>query len=315
MEKILVTGSLAFDYIMNFDDRFKNHILPKKIHLLNVSFNVKRLKKQFGGTAGNIGYNLKLLGLNPIIVGTVGKDFQDYRKWLLKNKFDLSSIKKVRNDLTASAYIITDRDDNQITSFYAGAISQTRSSIKSIIRKKKPELGIISPTDPKVFLQYATDFSELKIPFIFDPGQIIPALSKETLEYCVKKAMMLIVNDYELSLIQNKTGLTLQDLKSQLQYLIITLGQKGSVIYHRGKKHQIPPAKPKNTSDPTGAGDAYRAGIIKGLIYGMDPGTMGKTASVAAIYTVEKYGTQTHRYSISEFRKRFKDNYGFEIEI
>jgi len=315
IKPVLVIGSLAYDYIMNFDDRFANHIIPDKIHVLNVSFTAKKLSKEFGGTAGNIAYNLALLGEKPTIVATVGSNFKDYKTWLKKNGINTHFIKILPNQLTASAHIITDRDDNQITAFFGGAMLCNNFSIKNVISKINPDLAILAPDCKEGMLLHAQEFKELNVPYIFDPGQALPAFDKKELLELTFGSKAAIFNDYEIQLFTQKTGLSIDKIFHLTEYLIITLGKKGSYIFHNKKKYQIPAAKPKNESDPTGAGDAYRAGIIKGLLYELPPDIMGRIGALAAVYTVEKYGTQTHKYTINDFLKRYQENFGKEKRL
>jgi len=315
MKNILVTGSLAYDYIMNFKERFADHILPDKVHILNVSFGVDNLTKQLGGTAGNIAYNLSLLGERPTIAATAGKDFTEYTEWLQSNKIATDRIKILPKEYTASAHIITDIDNNQITSFHAGAMLGHDFSLQETIDKVKPELAILAPDCKDGMIRHATELREADIPFIFDPGQGMPLFNKEELIGMITGSKVAIFNDYELQLFRDKTGLSQEKVEDFTEYLIVTLGGKGSIIYHQGKEHKIPTAKPKNTSDPTGAGDAYRAGIIKGLLIKMPIDRMGKMAALASVYTVELYGTQTHKYTLAEFKKRYQENFAEKLEI
>ncbi|MBU1178026.1 carbohydrate kinase family protein [Patescibacteria group bacterium] len=315
MKNILVTGSLAYDYIMNFKERFADHILPDKIHILNVSFGVDNLSKQLGGTAGNIAYNLALLGEQPTIAATAGKDFTEYAEWLQKNKITTDCIKILPEEYTASAHIITDIDDNQITSFHAGAMLGHNISLKEIIEKIKPELAILAPDCKEGMIKHAQEFREAGVPYIFDPGQGMPLFNKEELIGMITGSKVAIFNDYELQLFRDRTGLSQEKVEDFTEYLIVTLGGKGSIIYHNGKEYQIPTARPKNTSDPTGAGDAYRAGIIKGLLCKLPIEKIGKVAALASVYTVELYGTQTHKYTLAEFRKRYKDNFAQDLKL
>ncbi|MBU1119198.1 carbohydrate kinase family protein [Patescibacteria group bacterium] len=314
-KKILVTGSLAHDYIMNFPDSFKNHIMPEKIHILSVSFVADTLNKQQGGTAGNIAYTLKLLGEEPLIFSTVGNDFDQYESWLKKKKIDTTHIKHYEKELTASCHIVTDKDDNQISAFHGGAMFKNDISLKPILDTEDIGMAIVSPNGKDGMLRYVYELSETTIPFIFDPGQNIPLFSKDELKECIARSTMLIVNDYELALIEKGSGYTLETLKNMLEYVIVTLGKKGSIIHDKNNSIRIPPAKPENTSDPTGAGDAFRAGLIKGLINNTGLETAGKIGSVSSVYTVEKYGTQTHAFTMKEFNKRFKDNFGKQLKI
>lgn len=315
MKKILVTGSLAYDYIMNFKERFADHILPDKVHILNVSFGVDNLSKQLGGTAGNIAYNLALLDEQPAIAATAGKDFTEYAEWLQKNKITANHVKILPEEYTASAHIITDIDDNQITSFHAGAMLGHNTSLKETIKEVRPELAILSPDCKEGMIKHAREFREAEVPFIFDPGQGMPLFNGEELKSMITGSKVAIFNDYELQLFRDRTGLSQEKVEDFTEYLIVTLGGKGSIIYHNGQKHEIPVAKPKNTSDPTGAGDAYRAGIIKGLLNKMPIDRMGRLAALASVYTVELYGTQTHKYTIAEFKKRYRENFQQELKF
>lgn len=318
MQKVLVCGSLAYDYIMNFDDRFKNHILPDKIHVLNVCFGAEKLSKEFGGTAGNIAYNLKLLGVEPIIFASAGKDFDDYKFWLIKNKIKTNYVNYHKKEFTASCHVITDLDDNQITFFHGGAMLHNHLSLKKIIKKEEIELAICAPDCHKGMLLHTKELQDLKIPYIFDPGQGINGYSGSELIRMAKNSLCIILNDYEYCVFQRKTGLTRQRILKLTKLLIITLGPKGSEIYFDNKKYIIPCAKPKVVSDPTGAGDAYRAGLIFGLLNEFKASKIskiskldkiGKIGACLAAYTVEKYGTQTHKFNLDNFKTRFNKNF------
>lgn len=315
MKNILVTGSLAYDYIMNFPESFADHILPDKVHILNVSFTVDNLSKQLGGTAGNIAYNLALLGEKPAIASAAGQDFADYRTWLENKGVDTKHIKILSKEYTASAHIITDQDDNQITSFHAGAMSANDRTLNKVIEEVKPALATISPDCKEGMVKHAQEFREADVPFIFDPGQAMTLFDKNELLGMITDSQVAIFNDYELQLFVDKTGVTKEKVCGLTKYLVVTLGGKGSIIYHQGKEYKIPIAKPKNTSDPTGAGDAYRAGIIKGLLNKLPIEMMGKMAALASVYTVEKYGTQTHDYNLDEFKQRYRENFNEDLLI
>lgn len=312
--KIAVSGSLAYDQIMDFPGTFSEHILPESIHNLNLSFLVDNLTTSFGGTAGNIAYNLSLFNIKPIILGIVGFDFLDYRKWLKKKGVDLRQVKVIPNAKTATAYIITDQRDNQIASFYPGPTVE--NYVRSIAKNlKNIDFAIISPDNKKRMLEYASLYRINKIPFIFDPGQALTAFSAPELERGIKGAQVLIGNDYEIKLIISKLKISFLELQRLVEILVITKGGQGSEIYRGEKKIVIKSAKPKNTSDPTGAGDAYRAGLIKGLINGYNLKTCGQIAALSAVYTVEKYGTQTHAFSLLGFKKRYQANFGEMLKI
>ena len=290
---------------MDFPGRFSDHILPGKTHLLNVSFALNGVKESFGGTAGNIAYNLALLGERPRVVGAAGSDFGKYKKWLEKNKINLEHVKIAKDCPTACAYIMTDKADNQITGFYGGSKIQPPLPPLSGGRC----LAIIAPDIVARMVKCVKIFKRRKIPYIFDPGQATTSWGARQLKWAVNGAKVLIGNDYEIQLILNKLKIKMGALERMVEILVITKGGKGSEIYNLGKKMIIPPAKPKNTSDPTGAGDAYRAGFIKGLVMGWPLEKSGRLAALTAVYTVEKYGTQTHRFSWKELEKRYWENY------
>jgi len=316
--RIFVYGSIAYDRIMNFPGRFKDHILPEKIHQLNVSFLVQEFKESFGGAGGNIAYNLSLLEEEPLLYGSAGRDFISYAEHF--ENLDLRGVKVYQNDLTASAYIITDKDDNQITGFFPGAM-------RYHARKpdfKSGDLLIIAPGNSLEMLDLAELASAKNIPFIFDPGQQIIQFTKSQLQQALKKASFYIVNDYERSLTEKITGYRRELLLKNAGVFITTLGAKGSQIEIQTssqiKKFKILPAKVAKIVDPTGAGDGYRAGLIKGLsIFGKHSAIkdyqnlpwqkIGQMASLAAVYAVEHYGTQNHHYTYQQFKKRYKLNF------
>ena len=310
--EILVSGSLAYDKIMNFSGKFAEHILPKKIHILNVSFPVDDLQQNFGGTAGNIAYNLKLLGEDPIIFASAGNDFDIYDKWFRKHNIDSVGIKKIKDQVTACAHIITDKSDNQITGFHFGAMQSSAGSIPNKLIKKV-KLAIVSPGNINDMVSYSKQYQEKGLDYIFDPGQAIPAFSEKQLKKSINGAKIFIVNDYEMSLSLKKTAWSKKQLKKKVEIVITTLGDKGSIIENKGKLIKILTAKPKNISDPTGAGDAYRAGLIKGLANNWDLKKAGQLAATVSAYTVEKYGTQTHSFNFKQLAKRFKDNFNEEL--
>lgn len=309
MGKILVTGSLAYDHIMDFPGKFSEHILPDKIHILNVSFLVNRLKKQWGGTAGNIAYNLALLGESPVILATAGKDFSAYRKHLAEFGVNLSQVREYQSNLTSTFFVITDQSDNQIAGFYLGVMEKAQKlSIKKV--PGKVSLSIISPNDPRAMVNYSDECRQLKIPFIFDPGQQIPRLTGSDIKNSLKGAKILIGNDYEMELIRRKVGWSNLDILKKVETIITTKGALGSEILTKSSRLLIPPVKTKKIVDPTGAGDAYRAGIIKGILNNWGWRKSGQVASLAAVYAVEHYGTQEHHYSSKDFIKRYEDNFG-----
>ncbi|MBI4999244.1 carbohydrate kinase family protein [Candidatus Gottesmanbacteria bacterium] len=330
--KIIVTGSLAFDFIMDFPGKFGDHILPEKIHQINLSFLVKDMKKQYGGTAGNIAYNLALLGLRPTVLATAGNDFAEYRKELVKVGVDDTVIRIAVSEPTASAFIFTDMVDNQITGFYPGAMSASaKLKIKNEkLKINKDDFVVIAPNEPRAMIKYAKECQNLGIPYLFDPGMQLPRLKTQDLRLGVEGAKIVIGNDYEISLIQKRLDTsdgvrspapsgagrsTPPRWRNQGQIWITTLGEKGSIIESGGKIYKISPARPRQVLDPTGAGDAYRAGFLAGYLRGLPLEICGRMGSVAAVYTVEKYGTQTHKFTKKEFCQRYEENFGEKLKL
>jgi adenosine kinase len=313
--RIVVTGSIAFDYIMSFPGRFKEHILPDKIHMLSVSFLVDSLRKERGGCAPNIAYSLALLGEKPTVMGTVGQDFTDYRAWLERWGVDTSLIREIPGEFTASFFVNTDLDSNQIASFYTGAMARSRELSFHWAGARDADLTIISPNDPAAMTQYARECKELHIPYIYDPSQQIIRLLGTDLVESARGARILIVNDYELEMFKNKTGLTTDQVRDLAQALIVTRGEEGSTIWAEGREIAIPSVRPARLGEPTGVGDGYRAGIIKGLVHNCSWETTGRIASLAATYVLEEYGTQNHTYSLGDFVKRYKDTFGDAPEL
>lgn len=307
---ITVTGSLAFDHIMDYPGIFSDHIMPDKIHQINLSFLVNTLKKQKGGTAGNIAYNLALLNSPVSILGTAGSDFTEYGKFLKDAGVDISKIKIIDSDSTSSAYIMTDKNDNQITAFYSGAMSENVSL--SILQS---DFVVISPNDPQAMVKFAKEAKEQKIDHMVDPGMQLPALDPDDLKNMINGATILIGNDYEISLLKEKTGLDEGQLLSQVKILITTLGENGSTIQSGSETIKVSSAKPNEVLDPTGAGDAYRAGFLAGYLKGFDLQICGQMGAVTACYTVEKYGTTSHTFTIDEFKKRYQENFGEELSL
>ena len=307
---IVLTGSLAIDRIMNFPGVFKEHILADKIHALNVSFNIGQYEERRGGTAGNIAYTLTLLGEQPIIVAAVGRDFDEYRQYV--NQLGLSTDHIEHHDdlVTASAHIITDQDDNQITGFIMGAMAQeTHFDLSSLENPQKCWL-VLSPGNKQDMLRYAVDGKRLNIPVIFDPGQTLPFLEPQEIQTLIQHASIVIVNDYELEMIKNRTGLTPSQIVDQGACLIVTVGKQGSTIETKNGRVAIPVCSVPNAVDPTGAGDAYRAGLLKGLCHSMSVEVAARIGSVAASYAVEQYGTQEHRFTMDEFTARYTQTFG-----
>lgn len=307
----LICGSMAYDTIMVFHDRFKNHILPEQVHILNVSFLVPELRREFGGCAGNIAYNLKLLGSEPLAMASVGKDFEPYLQWLSYCGISREFILVVEDSFTAQAYITTDMDDNQITAFHPGAMSF--SHLNQVPTDRAIKLGIVAPDGKDGMTQHARQFAEAGIPFIFDPGQGMPMFNGEELLEFVDLATWVTLNDYEAQMMQERTGLTPEQLAAKVKALIITKGANGSLIYTDGGCLEIPPARPRATLDPTGCGDAYRAGLLYGLLEGLDWNATGRVASLLGAIKVETAGTQNHSFTPQEFQDRFCENFGYRF--
>jgi len=303
----LICGSIAYDTIMVFRDRFRNHILPDQIHILNVAFLVPDMRREFGGCAGNIAYSLKLLGGHPLIMATVGEDYQPYAYRLEKLKLPQTHIREVKNTYTAQAFITTDLDDNQITAFHPGAMNY--SHLNRVEDAQQVSLGIIAPDGRDGMVNHAREFEEAGIPFMFDPGQGLPMFSGEELLAFVRQASYVAVNDYEGRLLQDRTGHTLQALSRQVKALIVTRGAEGSVIYAEGEEHQIPAVKAERVLDPTGCGDAYRAGLLYGIAEGLDWPTTGRLASLLGSIKIASKGGQNHQFSRDEIIHRYRENF------
>jgi len=307
----LICGSMAYDTIMVFHDKFKHHILPEKVHILNVSFLVPSLRREFGGCAGNIAYNLNLLGEDPLIMAVVGHDFEAYSQWLNQHGLSSQFIHIVDNHYTGQAYITTDEEGNQITAFHPGAMNF--SHLNSVPISSDITIGIISPDGKEGMQLHAQQFAELDIPFVFDPGQGMPMFNGDELLKFIDQATWVTLNDYESELMQARTGLTLSQLAERVDGLIITLGNQGSKIYTQGKNISIPVAQPKVLHDPTGCGDAYRAGLLYGLMNEYDWETTGRMASLMGAINIEHYGTQNHNFCTDEFKQRFYESFGYRF--
>lgn len=311
---VVVTGTLGFDYIMNFSGRFADRIMPDKIHQLSLSFLVDTLHKQFGGTAGNIAYTLKLLGVEPELLAPAGYDFAPYEDFLRKHKIRISGI-PVHGDVATSAYfVMTDQEDNQIGSFYVGATKYAKD-LKIASVKPKATFAILAPTDPLAMKRYITECKKLRIPYLYDPAFQIGNFSADELKDGIVHARILIGNDYEIALIERKLAISHEELVLMVPILVTTLGSRGSVIETRHDAIHVKAAKPANTSDPTGAGDAYRAGFVAGYLKDFDLAVCGQMGATAAVYTVEKYGTQTHEFTKKEFIKRYQANFAGSLKL
>lgn len=306
---ILLTGSVAYDYLMSFPGYFRDHILPDKLDTISLSFLVDTLSKRRGGIAPNIAYTLALLGERPRIMATVGEDIGEYRTWLESNGVDTTLMKVIPGVITASFFCNTDRSNNQIASFYTGAMAYASQLTFRDWEGELPALVVISPNDPMAMKQYVVECRDLGIPYIYDPSQQIIRLSAEDLREGIAGAQALFVNDYEYGLVQKMTGLSASDMLKQLHFLVVTCGNKGSTIYSGSKKIHIPVVPPDHIADPTGVGDAYRGGFLAGYIHGLDLETCARMGTLAATYCVEQEGTQGHSYTLMEFVGRFRQHF------
>ncbi len=307
----LICGSFAYDTIMVYTGHFKNEILPDKVHMLNVSFLVPEMRREFGGCAGNIAYNLKLLGGDGFPMGTVGRDFDDYETWMDDNGIARDHIKHVDDAYTAQAYITTDLDDNQITAFHPGAMNYAHE--QSVPTDGSITLGIVAPDGRDGMLQHAEQFAEAGIPFIFDPGQGMPMFNGAELRRFLALASYVAVNDYESEMLRERTGLSIAEVAEQVDAYIVTSGPLGSRVFTGGTTIDIPVAHPHALADPTGCGDAYRAGMIHGLQQGLDWETTGRVASLMGAIKIERPGTQNHRFTPDEFAARYKTEFGHAL--
>ena len=309
----LICGSMAYDTIMVFQDHFKKHILPEQIHILNICFLVPEMRREYGGCAGNIAYNMQLLGGKPLIMATVGDDFASYAARLGKLCLPQQHIRQVPGAFTGQAFITTDLDDNQITAFHPGAMGM--SHLNHVAEAKEVSLGIVSPDGRDGMLQHAEEFAEAGIPFVFDPGQGMPMFSGNELLRFIEQADYVTANDYEAKMLQDKTGKKLDEIAKMVRALIVTLGPDGSLIYADGKQISIPTPKPTALVDPTGCGDAYRAGLLHGIQQGWDWDTTGRLASLMGALKIASRGGQNHKPTRSELCDLFKKHFGYSISL
>jgi len=307
----LICGSMAYDTIMAYTQPFKNHILPDKIHILNVCFEVPELRREFGGTAGNIAYNLKLLGSAAYPMATVGTDFKAYADWMDKHGVSREYIREVPGTYTAQAFITTDTDNNQITAFHPGAMQHAHEL--TVPTDKGMNFGVIAPDGKLGMLQHAHQFYDAGIPFLFDPGQGLPLFSSKELKEFIEMATWVALNDYESQMLEQKTGLSAYAIADRVAALIVTWGAKGSVIYSKQRRIDVPAVATKEVRDPTGCGDAYRAGLIYGLMHDKNLETTGNIASLMGSIKIESRGTQNHHFSHGEFAQRFEQTFGYKL--
>ncbi len=313
-QRVIVTGTIAYDYIMDFTGKFADRIMPEKIHKLSLSFLVDHLSRQFGGTAGNIAYSLKLLGIDPLIVSPAGNDFPLYEAHLKKQKISAKYISVHKDVSMGSYFVITDQDDNQIGAFYAGGAKYAAKLNLSAV-KEKVGFIVVAPTDAKAMISYARQAAKMNIPYLFDPAFQIADFPLEELREGITRAQILIGNDYEIALIEQRLEVSHEELRTMVPLVITTLAGKGSIIETRYESVHCAVARPDNTSDPTGAGDAFRAGFLAGYLRSYDLKVCGQMGSTAAVYTVEKYGTQTHTFTPAAFMKRYTENFGTAVKL
>jgi adenosine kinase len=309
----LICGSVAYDTVMVFEGHFKDHILADRIHMLNVAFLVPGLRRNFGGCAGNIAYNLKLLGGEGKVMATVGMDFGPYRAWMQNCGLSLDHIRQLEDEYTAQAYITTDADNNQITAFHPGAMNHAH--VNHVPKNAGIDLGIVAPESHIGMLEHAAQFAAAGIPFIFDPGQAMTLLGPDDLRTLIGQARWVAVNDYEASLLVERTGWSLEEIATKVAALIVTRGAAGSYIHADGKMIEIPSVAPEKVADPTGCGDAYRGGLLFGLQRRLDWETTGRIASLMGSLKIAHHGTQNHRFSREEFATRYRAAFGASLTL
>jgi adenosine kinase len=309
--RTLICGSIAYDTIMVFRGRFRDHILPDQLHILNVAFLVPDMRREFGGCAGNIAYSMKLLGGEPLIMATVGDDYQPYAYRLERLGISQEHVRRIPDTFTAQAFITTDLDDNQITAFHPGAMNYSHEN--HVREARGVGLGIVAPDGREGMLQHAREFYEAGIPFVFDPGQGLPMFSAEELADFVRMADYVTVNDYEARLLQDRTGRTIESLSKLVKAFVVTLGAHGSLIYTDGRQIEIPSVRAENVVDPTGCGDAYRAGFLFGIAEGFDLPTAGRLASLLGAIKIAQRGGQNHRFTREEIAQRYRESFGSRI--
>jgi adenosine kinase len=309
----IITGSVAYDNIMDFPGHFKDHILPEKIHVLNLSFLVDTLKRQRGGVAANIAYTMALLGAPPAVFATVGaNDWAEYESWMHKHGIDTRYMKVVPDEFTATCYITTDLDNNQITGFYTGAMAHDKARSLKEGPRQEMDLVVIGPTEPEAIVRFTCECQEMGVPYVYSPIWQIIRMSGEEIAEGLRGAKVVVANDYEYELIKDKTGLDQRDILQHAEMVVTTKGKHGSVIMTQDEVAAIPAATPREVVDPVGAGDAYLGGLVYGLQSGMDIQRAGRVAALAAVYAIEHYGTQAHSYTREEFARRYEENFGEE---
>ena len=312
---IVVTGSIAYDYLMRFPGRFAEHLIGEQLHQVSLSFLVDDMTKQWGGVAPNIVYSLSLLGLRPKLMGTVGRDFGDYRAWLEQVGVDLTGVRQFEDVFTASFFANTDLDNNQMSSFYTGAMARARDYTLAQAFPEPPDLVVISPNDPIAMLQLTDECRERGLRFVYDPSQQVPRLQGDELRRSMQGAYAMVVNAYEAEIIGSKTGQSIEDMRKQIEILVITQGPRGSHIYIGDERLEVESFPTDKIVDPTGAGDAYRAGLLRGLTAGVSLDIAGQMGALCATYVLEQVGTQNHRFTVQEFITRFRTHFDDRGEL
>jgi adenosine kinase len=307
---IVVTGSIAYDYLMTFPGHFVEYILPDQLDRISLSFLVDEMRRQRGGCAANIAYNLALLGERPRVMATAGQDFGEYRQWLEQHGVDTSLIRNEPDLFTASFFVNTDRGGHQIASFYTGAMARARELSFHCLEAGEIDLAIISPNDPQAMVKYPAECRELAIPYLYDPSQQIVRLTGEHLREGIEGCSLLVINDYEFELLREKTGLSAAAIRrTPSRACVVTLGAEGACIWAKEEVYDIPAVPPQRAEDPTGIGDAFRAGLIKGLALGLSWSLAGRMGALAATYALEQVGPQGHRYTLADFVARFREHF------
>jgi adenosine kinase len=311
----VITGSVAYDYLMFYPGRYREHILPDQLDKISLSFLAESMRKERGGVAANIAYTMKLLGADPIVFATVGQDFGDYRRWMEENGLRTDHIVEIPDEFTASFFVGSDQDHNQIAIFYTGAMARARDFSLTSRGLHNAQTVVISPNDPGAMLRYAQECRQLGVPYAYDPSQQIARLSGEELAESIPGATYLLCNEYELAMILNKTGWTLDELRTKVKALITTLGKEGSRIHVEGEEVRVPAAHLEQPVDPTGAGDAYRGGLFAALLAGLPWDVAGRVAALCGAYALEHRGTTAHRFTPEEFIRRYTANFGPEPRL
>lgn len=306
---ILLTGSIAFDYLMKFPGYFKDHILPDRLECISLSFLVESMVRLRGGIAPNIAYTMALLGERPRLFATAGEDFEDYRLWLESLGIDTSEVRIIPDEFTASFFANTDRANSQIASFYPGAMARASELSLYDLKGSRPDAVVISPNDPKAMTRYVAECPQLNIPYLYDPSQQIPRMTDEELLRGLQGAAALFVNQYEMSMIENRTQQSIQEILTRLQFAVVTHGEQGATVHHQGQEFVIPSIPPERIVDPTGVGDAFRGGFLSGYAHALDLQTCGQMGALAATFCLEQAGPQGHSFSRPAFIQRFREHF------